>query len=285
MSRMRDRLSILPPLETTTVGALSFPQFPNLPRELRNRIWRYAAFEKRIVRVIYRSHAKLDPSLSTLTIEKQSRHPAIVHTSKEAREEGKRYYERVYERRRPWKSTFGMSGIGLMTKRYPPNAVYVNFEVDEFHLALPGQHPPGLPSRIPTQTSFNFRNEILQRLTKLTIDIAIPVRSDLMDTVHHFVKLGNIKTLEFVVTNWNYLESQESVEGALRAATRQKVFKFSVDQKFHQWKATNIEQVYNWRLLEDIDLDPWSSIIQEYWSQDKLPTPSIFATSRCLVLI
>ncbi|PVH70507.1 hypothetical protein DL98DRAFT_597750 [Cadophora sp. DSE1049] len=273
MSRMKALLSALPSLETRPPGATCFSQFPDLPRELRNRVWSDAAFEKRTVKLIYRSHAKLDPSLGFLTIQNQSRHPAILHTTKEAREEGLRYYERVLETRRPWKATFGLSGIGEMTERYQSNVVYVNFEVDDFLFSMPAPGSPAPWSRFSSEHSFNYRKEALERISRLTIETTAPVRQELLNSVHYFAKLGKLTKMELIIKEWNLTESQESVGAVIHAVDLQKKFKLSVNQKLRRWNATQIEQVYKWKVLQDIDLDPWTSIIKEYWSQDRVSTP------------
>ena len=85
MSRLQTLLSVLPRLTLPTPRVASlyeFTLFPNLPPELRNKIWRYAAYEPRVISILF-NLKDIDPDdvnkgVWTSNVEDQTRHPGVM---------------------------------------------------------------------------------------------------------------------------------------------------------------------------------------------------------------
>jgi hypothetical protein len=103
MSRLKSLLSTLPrlkiPAHEPNNTLYEFTLFPKLPPELRNKIWKYAAFEPRVIKVLVDAkQVELVGGPWNSNVEGQIRHPGIMQACRESRQEGRRYYERCQER-------------------------------------------------------------------------------------------------------------------------------------------------------------------------------------------
>ena len=78
-----------------------FHYFAKLPPEIRKMIWGFAAHEPRIIKIVPDEYFDrregyqdwTDVVLVDRRVDGQTKHPGVLHTSREAREEGLRYYE------------------------------------------------------------------------------------------------------------------------------------------------------------------------------------------------
>jgi hypothetical protein len=125
----------------------SFTLFPNLPRELRNKVWELAA------------HVSQDIDLSNKKNPPRSYHPpAIMYTSREAREEGSRYYTRCRDVAHIWTPSFlnpHMAGI-----------LCINFAVDRF--VFPSESFPLNYGEV-RELFFDFDGPLFERIQHLAI--------------------------------------------------------------------------------------------------------------------
>ena len=127
MSRIKALLSTLPLLCIDCSPPDMFPHFGRLPIELRTKIWGIAASEPRVIKLLEVSDSNSCysmPEKLSLIVPGQSKVPAILHVSKEARAEGLRYYEPSVQRSN--------------SATEPGDTVYANFEVDIFWRAGAG---------------------------------------------------------------------------------------------------------------------------------------------------
>src|SRR6187402_1897009 len=90
-------LKELPPLVIPSRAPHAFTLFANLPIELRHKIWKLASFYSRRIKLFSGYQIWLAANHSH-HVEGQSKVPAILHTSKEARAEGLRYYSLCLEK-------------------------------------------------------------------------------------------------------------------------------------------------------------------------------------------
>ncbi|KAE9365522.1 hypothetical protein N431DRAFT_496593 [Stipitochalara longipes BDJ] len=106
-NRLKNLLSDLPKL-TVLESELcldKFTLFPNLPTELRTKMWNYACHHPRILLLTDNWHARANNRES---IDNHNKAPTVLHTCSEARGEGLKYYT-------------------ACTKQ-----IYINFAVDHF---------------------------------------------------------------------------------------------------------------------------------------------------------
>jgi hypothetical protein len=149
--RLGNLLSTLPKLSIPTpLNPLkTFALFPKLPIDIRIRIWRIFALQPRRVKLFL-----LPPTetrhLSRL-IDGQSKIPAIMHVSKEARAEGLRYYTLCKED--VWPSDPFKTYLG-------PNQLYINFDIDHFAHDVSDMEFVGNVSL----ESYTFGPEVLKRI-------------------------------------------------------------------------------------------------------------------------
>jgi hypothetical protein len=111
------KLSISTPLQPIE----SFTLFPDLPVDIRIKIWKLLSFERRKVKLFFlpRSVAHKKSHL----IKGQSKIPTVLHICKESRAAGLRYYTLCLEH---------VLEENLEQANGGPNHVYVNFDVDHF---------------------------------------------------------------------------------------------------------------------------------------------------------
>jgi len=138
MARTRvQELCVQLPKLTIPEPFTQFTVFPDLPRELRNKIWFFAAHEPRTLELfqVTEMTEKSGPGERL-----QTKNPAILRVSREGREEGLRYYTTLHKMgdlddiRRAKIQTFSQS-IQAILMSHP---IYVNFEVDMFCFSMKG---------------------------------------------------------------------------------------------------------------------------------------------------
>jgi hypothetical protein len=145
MTRLQQLCSLLPKLSVSVLPPRqleAFTLFPKLPIEIRLKIWGVTASVARDVTLAPKN-------LITNRLNCQSLHPAIMHTCKESRQEGKRHYELCPEtcfRRR-----FGF--------RLPVSGTWINFSVDRFVI-------PGYCSLYP-YSRMNYEQNIFEKIQHL----------------------------------------------------------------------------------------------------------------------
>jgi hypothetical protein len=162
MSRLKQLLSSLPRLQVRSLALNTFACFPRLPREIRNKIWAFAALEPRVIPLFI-----MQRDLEHRKVSSQAPHPAIVQVNKESREEGMRHYERVLEKC----SSFCPHRDLLYTSAYRHDGrcsgqripTYINFAVDRFH------HGSDLNLVLnKVRNRYNFELAVLERIQNLT---------------------------------------------------------------------------------------------------------------------
>ena len=136
-NRLSDLLSHLPKLivvDSICWPLESFTLFPDLPKELRLKIWNYSSHQSRTLFLgggWYLERKNLN-KLPTESIENNNKVPAVLHTCSEARLEGLKHYtacakrcsHNFYNRHIPW---YTCENQGCVSKH-----VYVNFNADRF---------------------------------------------------------------------------------------------------------------------------------------------------------
>jgi hypothetical protein len=147
MTRLQQLCSLLHKLSVSVPSPRepeTFTLFPNLPIEIRLKIWGITASVARDV--------ILAPNfLVTNRLNYQSLAPAIMHTCKESRQEGKLYYElctEIYYRRR--------FDCGM-----PVNTTWINFSVDRFIIR-------GYCSLLP-YARLNYEQNMVEKIQHLLV--------------------------------------------------------------------------------------------------------------------
>ncbi len=115
------------PTEPSTQQIHRFPQFNELPFELRCMVWKFMAATPRTV-YPYQVFGAIEPSLLGWDLAARSFHepvPAMLHVSQEPREEGLKHYTAVHLPRQRAKSS-----------RLRRASFYLNFDVDTLHLPM-----------------------------------------------------------------------------------------------------------------------------------------------------
>jgi len=141
--------AINPDLEESKKCA-TFPQFPKLPNEIRDKVWEMASYHPRYVKLfLHNGDRESFPDVSD--VPGQSRIPTVLQVNRESRSEALRHYFRVYERPRykrvknngessgVWYRSYNdlrMNRPAVETKAMRPNILYINFVADQFL-----QHP------------------------------------------------------------------------------------------------------------------------------------------------
>ena len=125
---------------SNTTAADTFHPFPRLPRELRNAIWMFASFIPRNVDIwacnpdghydenkgiwTQAMGSGADGHVNLFYYNTMCAHPAILHTSQEARAEGIKHYELSF-------------GTRLKERNFlwiTPKQIYINFDADRICL-------------------------------------------------------------------------------------------------------------------------------------------------------
>jgi len=146
MSRVQLLCRSLPKLATSPEHQLeTFTLFPELPHELRNKIWRYVASVSRNVTVTmgrqYRNQIGQLPA------------PSVLQATQESRTEAMRYYTLCIDYAAPPPTFVRYLG----GKVHPP--VWINFAVDVFLLG-----PEASYHNREVKTVFNFDDNVLSQI-------------------------------------------------------------------------------------------------------------------------
>lgn len=135
VSQMAPQSTLQVAPQTGPQALLDFTCFPKLPIELKCRIWGLVACHERDVDITiekskYQVGGRRGAASDSMFIYKSSSaHPAILHTSQEARNEGLRYYTLSFGS----KFEGGGNSRNLAEVETAPK-IYVNFEVDRLWL-------------------------------------------------------------------------------------------------------------------------------------------------------
>ncbi|KAE9365504.1 hypothetical protein N431DRAFT_353777 [Stipitochalara longipes BDJ] len=176
MSRVQLLCHALPKLAISSPSN-TFTRFPQLSREIRNKVWKFAAMQPRDIRLgkLRHFHEEQDAEHEG----DETKAPAILGATREARSEGLRFYTKVRESRRSVRK--GENGIyfavDLVMDEIVGRDIWVNFEVDRFVWST-GYFPVD-PSGLPMSTmiralgysDFNFEKSVTQQIQHLTIDL------------------------------------------------------------------------------------------------------------------
>lgn len=136
MSRLQALLRTLPRLQIAAPQPPlnEFSKFPLLPIELRLKVWGIAACEPRVVK-FFPSTIDLYKPTTGYTVAGQSKAPAILHTSQEARDEGLKYYEACVQKSF-YKGPPGVNHVDWFRMEPMQQTIFVNFAVDVFWRAF-----------------------------------------------------------------------------------------------------------------------------------------------------
>jgi hypothetical protein len=177
-----------------------FTCFPNLTRELRSQIWKYACFEAREIHFCAKPDTRsyeynkrnYHDDIRSYNVKNQRRIPAVLEVCSEAREEGQRYYTRCLRR-------------ALDTRRFIPAAdhhpppqnqkkssvVYVNFAVDIFK-SQPVLLSSGLAQILSydgsgsgSSSSSEFSADTVAKIQQVVIESEFFISGDLASIAHN----------------------------------------------------------------------------------------------------
>jgi hypothetical protein len=131
-TRMRELLCKLPKL---TVAGFpedlnTFTLFPNLPLELRLKIWSYAGDHPRTLQLT----DTWDLQEQGVGIEGNNQVPGILQACSESRQEGLKHYTACTKRCAWSEKIHGTNGHVEARTPCPDSKVYINFDVDRFYL-------------------------------------------------------------------------------------------------------------------------------------------------------
>jgi hypothetical protein len=158
MSRIQDLLVKLPQLQLCNSSRNTFSLFSELPTEIQNAIWRFVAIEPRTIKVFHQYDECRESNLSH-RVDGQPRTPAVLQTSRHARQEGLRYYSRCYDTT-PFHEERSLLYVNFdadffcvqsLPASYTPKITFCNIGIafsEVQHLELPyfGEHPIALAS-------------------------------------------------------------------------------------------------------------------------------------------
>ncbi|KUJ16878.1 uncharacterized protein LY89DRAFT_733882 [Mollisia scopiformis] len=176
--RLPQLLKTLHHIKTDLKQPPNFPLFPQLPVELRDLIWKHAAFEPR---VIYIRHARVRDNCTDVSLfhrghqkyQDQPIVPILLQVNRQSREEGLRHYTKCFEKvvdPRDW-------AFFVSVEDHPKHAklVYINFKVDKFLFvygidvqANTYQYNLGAPDGLPLE-NFNFQPDLMQHCRHLVL--------------------------------------------------------------------------------------------------------------------
>jgi len=165
-TRAQELCAQLPKLTIPTL-LTEFTLFPDLPRELRNKIWFFVAHEPRYLKLFQFTEIKENSDPEDRL---QPKNPIILRVSREGREEGLRYYTPCHnmggldEIRRAKIYTLPQS-IQTALKSHP---MYINFEVDKFcHKVNSGKDIISFVAIDGPTLYLNFNDSVIRKLKHL----------------------------------------------------------------------------------------------------------------------
>jgi hypothetical protein len=270
MSRVHKLCAALPKLdfEHSTIDPRLPPRqpdifnpFPRLARELRNKIWQHAAFFPREVRLRtwdWNEH---------YSEAEHWRAPAILHANREAKEEGFRYYELVYER-------IGYRPGNSHSRQYPHDpserfngqsrGVYVNFEVDIFI------HPSIFRSTVEPFTDYhgqptyawihdyNFGKDVIEKIQYLDYphaDVGPFVSLKMQKALQPLAKSA-LKTFTLVLDWRTYFHPYTSFDECLVLHRPTTMLYHEYIQRMKSWGFNDKQLRGKW--VEDVEHLMWS---------------------------
>lgn len=148
---------------------------------LRAKVWNYASFESRNVKLF---PSEMDQCNFSRRVPKQAHMPALLHTSQEARPEGLRYYKLCWDIHPKWVKTL----------------LYINFDVGRFRLSLWW--------RADAQAlDYNFNPEVLKQIQSMEIEHVCsgicyksPKFKEFTGLLSH---ITNLKEVAVLLYGWN----------------------------------------------------------------------------------
>jgi len=209
----------------------TFTIFRKLPAQMRNRIWRIAAFEPRIIKLIPYNLAV------SQRIEGQLQHPAILHTSRESRREGLRYYQKCLQKCCDIRTHSQTIRCGK-----PYNIIYVNYESDSFRLGIHGRYvandgKPAFDWKIIPWGGFNLRMRDMRPIKRLEVELYSSKYPNATDTFRALKPLrDNLKLAECTIFLKRWNGPQE-----LKTAFCEDSFRMAI---YHRNSSTAFEQVF-----------------------------------------
>jgi hypothetical protein len=240
--------------ETPSVNILyEFTLFPQLPRELRNKIWEFAATEPRNIKLLLAlidADAGLHPRRTL--IEGQHRHPGLLQACSESREEGLRVYQPCYHY-----SNYRVGFPHWQDSR--SNITYINFALDQFELDLPGSRYDFETSRVIRSISeYNFKPPVLAKIKYLEVQCSSAGNNRnvlLITQLLHLLRAAEIKDLCIKFHDWVRMEREQTAIGQVDSEAREGTFRAVLQVVFASANA-NPELRFQWRRLEDTDRVP-----------------------------
>jgi 2EXR family len=129
--RFNDLLARLPllqiPLDNPTQ---QFLKFSNLPKEIKIKIWKVIAHQRRSIKLVANT-LQLHADHRSHSIQHQRRVPAILHICQESRKEGLIYYDACREYT-PWDVGLSSNDTPWFSATYS-NTIYVCFKASLLH--------------------------------------------------------------------------------------------------------------------------------------------------------
>jgi hypothetical protein len=225
-------LAPYPPLDTFTL-------FSKLPPELRNRIWKYAAGDPRKVIVIigveYRQNTGQLPS------------PPILRTTRESRNEAKRYYTLCEDIASP--PNFCIASMRTRetppTKPYNKRPVWINFAVDIFTCG-----PEAFYHGRDVKTQFNFNNTVINQIQHVELVCRRGI-DDLKKHLNNFKVILVQKSLaSFTAVMYHFDESERAArlerEIGLLEGEKKLLEKIRKQQKWAGW---SVQPQIGWKVI------------------------------------
>jgi len=224
-------------------------RFSEFPLELRLIIWCLAAREPRDIKLLF-LHLRIPDN----TDRTNSKVPSILHTSKEARQAGLRYYQVIYEkvigRGRDGTRGYLWPYAGSTTHR---RGVYVNFYADTFYHEALSRKYFNNQSWVPKVCDYNFNSLALSRIRY--VEFRIPLIRDRILVGNDFLKLGNFVQFTVSISKWwsRVLEDRLTIE--LDRQRKDAIIRRVLAKIFAKW---NIRALLEIRLvaLEREDFTP-----------------------------
>lgn len=184
-TRFKNLLAQLPPLQIPLDNRTQqLPKFSDLPKEIRIKIWKIIAHQRRSIKLVADT-LQLHADHKSHRIPHQRRVPAILHICQESREEGLLYYEPCLEytpwdvglstNDAPWFSATYFNTIyvciqGLLSHAIQANAeiFQVNFAVDRFYFRH--SHDTNNDDHKINLQHYNFARNTLAKIQYLEIN-------------------------------------------------------------------------------------------------------------------
>lgn len=276
-TRLRDLLSKLPNLTVAGFPETleTFTLFPNLPLELRLKIWCYAGDHPRTLQLT----DTWDLTEQGVGIEGNNQVPGILQACSESRQEGLKHYTACTKRCAWSEKIHDTNGHVESRIPCPASKFYINFDVDRFYLQKMEVSDSVRPR--DSLASYQLERRDLAKIQLLDIPWEYAWVSFLGESVV-INKAKSLREVNFIVTPYFYEkvrpEKFKSVEAICPNTITSEIF--MVERRNYVKKETDEKQFTDrwwldptaWESLKETKFDcKWIAIPEE---MDLLPIPA-----------